>query len=64
MAITKEHELHKRRRSRNVGLGLTLGAFIAIVFGMTMVKVSSGDFAMRPTENSTVIDSGGSADGD
>ncbi|MFW2587769.1 hypothetical protein [Sagittula sp. SSi028] len=55
MAITKEHELHKRRRSRNVGLGLTLVAFIAIVFGMTMVKVSRGDFAMQPTANSTVI---------
>ncbi|MDX1781459.1 MAG: hypothetical protein R3256_09070 [Thalassovita sp.] len=35
-----EHELHKRRSSRNLGVGLVLAAFIAIVFGMTVVKVS------------------------
>lgn len=37
-----EHELHKRRSSRNIGVGLTLVAFIAIVFGLTMVKITSG----------------------
>ncbi|MCG7493159.1 hypothetical protein [Thalassobius sp. Cn5-15] len=37
-----EHELHKRRSSRNIGVGLTLAAFIAIVFGLTMVKITSG----------------------
>ncbi|MBJ3761236.1 hypothetical protein ILP92_00530 [Maribius pontilimi] len=39
MAINAEHELHGRRRSRNVGLGLVLVGFIAIVFGLTVVKV-------------------------
>ncbi|EIE50473.1 hypothetical protein [Salipiger aestuarii] len=43
MSITKTHELHKRRFSRNVGVGLLLAAFIAIVFGMTVVKITSGD---------------------
>lgn len=37
--IQAEHELHTRRRSRNRGVGLVLIAFIAIVFGLTVVKV-------------------------
>lgn len=54
MTFKPEHELHKRRFSRNLGLGLTLAAFIAIVFGLTIVKVSNGtmapafDHTMRP----------------
>ncbi len=43
MSIGKTHELHKRRFSRNVGVGLLLAAFIAIVFGMTVVKITSGE---------------------
>ena len=42
MAITREHELHRRRLGRNVGLGLTLVVFIVLVFGLTIVKVSGG----------------------
>lgn len=39
MAIKVEHELHERRKGRNFGvLGLLL-AFVAIVFGLTVVKV-------------------------
>jgi len=48
MTIRATHELHKRRFSRNVGLGLVLAAFIVIVFGLTVVKVSRGDFAAQP----------------
>ena len=44
MTLRVEHELHKRRRSRNVGVGLTLVFFIFVVFGMTVVKVTRGDF--------------------
>lgn len=43
MAIRVEHELHSRRRSRNVGLLVVLMAFVAIVFGMTMVKLQRMD---------------------
>ncbi|MFY0679294.1 MAG: hypothetical protein JXR13_01850 [Thalassovita sp.] len=44
MAFGKvEHELHKRRASRNVGVGLVLAGFIAIVFGLTVVKVTNGE---------------------
>ena len=41
MAINREHELHKRRFGRNMGVGLLLAAFVALVFGLTMVKVKS-----------------------
>lgn len=39
MAIKVEHELHERRRGRNTGVGLLLVSLIAIVFGLTVVKV-------------------------
>lgn len=42
MAIKVEHELHKRRSGRNIGLGLVLVGFVAIVFGLTVVKISNG----------------------
>jgi hypothetical protein len=44
MAIGKRHEIHTRRYGRNVGVGLLLGGFIAIIFGLTVVKVSRGDY--------------------
>ncbi|AJE45946.1 cytochrome C oxidase assembly protein [Celeribacter indicus] len=40
MAITKLHEIHDRRRSRNVGLGLALGIFVLLMLGLTVVKVT------------------------
>lgn len=39
MAIRVEHELHQRRMGRNIGVGLLLAGLIAIVFGLTVVKV-------------------------
>lgn len=47
-AFRPTHELHKRRFGRNLGVGLTLAGFIVIVFGLTVVKVTRGDFAMQP----------------
>lgn len=41
MAIRAEHELHRRRLSRNVGLGVVLVGFVAVVFGLTVAKVST-----------------------
>lgn len=41
--FTPEHELHKRRFSRNMGLGLVLVGFVALVFGLTVVKVTRGE---------------------
>ncbi|MFT3975094.1 MAG: hypothetical protein QM699_17125 [Amaricoccus sp.] len=44
------HEIYGRRRSRNRGLGLVLGAFVLIVFAVTVVKLSEGA-DMRSPDN-------------
>lgn len=44
MSFGKSHEIHTRRFGRNLGVGLVLVGLIAIVFGLTVVKVTSGDF--------------------
>lgn len=36
------HEIYARRRSRNIGVGLLLGAFVALVFAVTVVKLREG----------------------
>ena len=41
--IRATHELHDRRKSRNVGLGLTLAGFVVVILALTMVKVTRGD---------------------
>lgn len=43
MALRPEHELHQRRRGRNMGLLAVLIAFAALVFGLTIAKISNGD---------------------
>ena len=43
MEIKATHELHKRRFSRNLGVGLLLVGMVAIVFGLTVVKVQRGE---------------------
>lgn len=42
MSITREHEIHRRRFGRNLGVALTLAAFIVLVFALTIAKVSGG----------------------
>lgn len=42
MAPQVEHEIHRRRFGRNAGLGIVLVGFVAIVFGLTIVKISGG----------------------
>ncbi|MDA0362101.1 MAG: hypothetical protein O3A45_03765 [Proteobacteria bacterium] len=55
MSFRPLHELHVRRLSRNVGLGLVLVGFVGLVFGLTIVKVSNGskleayDHSPRPS---------------
>jgi len=36
------HELYGRRRGRNLGVGLILGALVALVFAVTLVKLTEG----------------------
>lgn len=43
MAPQVEHELHKRRLGRNLGVGGLLLAFVAIVFALTLAKVQRGE---------------------
>lgn len=46
MAFREPHELHKRRWSRNIGLGVVLAVFVALVFGLTIVKVTQDPLRM------------------
>lgn len=46
MALSKQHEIHTRRKGRNIGVALVLASFIALVFGLTVVKVTRGDFEL------------------
>lgn len=41
MNIRPDHELHQRRMGRNFGLGGALLAFVALVFLLTIVKVTN-----------------------
>jgi hypothetical protein len=43
MTFRPKHEIYKRRFGRNLGLGLTLAAFVGLVFALTVVKVTRGD---------------------
>ncbi len=38
----KDHDLHRRRRSRNLGLLLVLLGFIALLYWYTVVKMGTG----------------------
>ena len=42
MSFRPPHEMHQRRFSRNLGLGLVLVGFVALVFALTVVKVTQG----------------------
>ena len=48
------HEIYARRRSRNIGLGLSLAAFVLLIFGVTVAKLTTGqsmegfDHSFRP----------------
>jgi hypothetical protein len=48
MFFRDEHEVHSRKRSLNRGVGLVLAAFVALIFGLTVVKVSNIDFSEVP----------------
>lgn len=46
MALRVEHELHGRRKARNVGVGLMLAAFVVLILAITIAKVTGDDFKM------------------
>ena len=43
MSIRPNHEIHTRRFSRNIGLGIVLATFVGLVFTLTVVKITEGD---------------------
>ncbi len=43
MSFKPDHEIYKRRFSRNLGVGLALAAFVALSFFLTVEKVTHGD---------------------
>lgn len=59
MAFKPEHEIHRRRFGRNLGLGLVLGTFVVLVFALTVVKVTK-EGQMQATGSGAASTSGGS----
>ncbi|MBZ8117660.1 hypothetical protein KUD11_03255 [Roseovarius sp. LXJ103] len=49
MSFRKPHELHGRRFGRNLGLGVVLAGSVALIFGLTIAKVSDDSFVV-PTQ--------------
>jgi hypothetical protein len=48
MNIRAEHEIHTRRKGRNVGVGFMLGGFVLLIMVLTFVKITQIDFATAP----------------
>ena len=48
MALRTEHELHGRRRGRNVGVALMLAGFVVLIMALTYVKITQTDFTNAP----------------
>ena len=46
MAIRAEHEIHTRRKTRNIGVGLMLAAFVVLVMAITVAKVTGDGFTL------------------
>lgn len=49
MTIRRDHELHQKRRGRNFGLLAVLCAFVALLFAVTIVKVSEQGVVGNPS---------------
>ncbi|MEE4188909.1 MAG: cytochrome C oxidase assembly protein [Roseobacter sp.] len=54
MTIRAEHEIHNRRKGRNIGVGLMLAGFVVLVLAITFVKVTGDDFQMPDMTSTTV----------
>ncbi|MGB7242813.1 MAG: cytochrome C oxidase assembly protein [Sulfitobacter sp.] len=50
MSFPPEHDLHKRRKGRNIGVGLLLAGFVVLVLALTFTKVTGGAFEMPRIE--------------
>ncbi len=53
MSLRREHEIHQRRKGRNVGVGLMLGAFVVLVMALTYAKITQSDFRLPDAQGTT-----------
>lgn len=61
MALGKSHEIHQRRFGRNLGVGVVLGLFVALIFGLTIAKVGTGGLGRAFNQPPASIDAGNAA---
>lgn len=54
MAFPPPHEMHRRRFSRNLGLGLVLAGFVVLIMALTVVKVTRQEFTPMAQPAATV----------
>ena len=59
MNIRAEHEIHGRRKGRNVGVGLMLAGFVVLVMLLTFVKITETDFTRAQGTANSAAGSGG-----
>ncbi|MCX7561169.1 cytochrome C oxidase assembly protein [Sulfitobacter sp. F26204] len=62
MALRAEHEIHTRRKGRNVGVGLMLGGFVLLIMVLTFVKITQTDFARSPGTTTPAAGTAGGTD--
>lgn len=55
MTIRAEHEIHTRRKGRNVGVGLMLGGFVLLIMVLTFVKITQTDFVNGPSNSVPIV---------
>ena len=63
MALRPEHEIHGRRKSLNIGVGVMLGAFVLLIMLLTFNKITSPAFQIPASQANGVgaqISTGGS----
>lgn len=49
MAMKRDHELHDRRRGRNLGVLILLLAFVTLIFFVTVVKMGPNGVVGNPS---------------
>lgn len=54
MGIRAEHEIHTRRKSLNIGVGVMLGTFVLLVMLLTFTKITSSEFELPASQASGV----------
>ncbi|MFD2739178.1 cytochrome C oxidase assembly protein [Sulfitobacter aestuarii] len=54
MSLNREHQLHRRRKGRNLGVGLLLGAFVILVMALTYVKITQTDFELPEAQREVI----------